>query len=56
MVFSYLLQDSSLTPDVLASYSSQQGFYVNGEYCMYGIDSQPVNDEDMFEIVYEEME
>ncbi|NJE40020.1 hypothetical protein E0K99_01620 [Faecalicoccus pleomorphus] len=30
MVFSYLLQDSSLTPDVLASYSSQQGFYVNG--------------------------
>ena len=32
------------------------GFYVNGEYCMYGIDSQPVNDEDMFEIVYEEME
>ena len=30
MVFSYLLQDESLTPDALASYSSQQGFYVNG--------------------------
>lgn len=31
------------------------GFYVNGEYCLYGIDSQPVNDGDMFEIVYEEI-
>lgn len=31
------------------------GFYVNGEYCLYGIDSQPVNDGDVFEIVYEEI-
>ena len=27
-------------------------FYVNGEYCNYGIDSQPVNDGDKFQIVY----
>ena len=27
-------------------------FNVNGEYCNYGIDSQPVNDGDKFEIVY----
>lgn len=27
-------------------------FYVNGEYCNYGIDSQPVNDGDQFQIVY----
>ena len=28
------------------------GFYVNGEYCNYGIDSQPVNDGDEFKIEY----
>lgn len=27
-------------------------FYINGEYCMYGIDSQPVADGDAFSIVY----
>lgn len=27
-------------------------FYVNGEYCNYGIESQPVNDGDAFQIVY----
>lgn len=27
-------------------------FYVNGEYCNYGIDDQPVEDGDEFEIVY----
>ncbi|MBQ8782609.1 MAG: DUF4430 domain-containing protein [Clostridia bacterium] len=27
-------------------------FYVNDEYCNYGIDSQPVNDGDEFSIVY----
>ncbi len=27
-------------------------FYVNDEYCNYGIDSQPVNDGDTFSIVY----
>lgn len=31
---------------------SYWAFYVNGEYCMYGIDSQPINDGDVFEIVY----
>ena len=30
-------------------------FYVNGEYCNYSIDRQPVNDGDVFEIVYEEI-
>lgn len=28
-------------------------FYVNGDYCMYGIDSQPVEDGDAFQIKYE---
>lgn len=27
-------------------------FYVNGDYCEYGIDTQPVNDGDDFGIVY----
>lgn len=27
-------------------------FYVNDEYCNYGMDSQPVNDGDEFSIVY----
>lgn len=28
------------------------GFYVNDEYCNYGIDEQPVEDGDAFSIVY----
>lgn len=28
-------------------------FYVNDEYCNYGIDAQPVVDQDVFRIVYE---
>ena len=32
--------------------SSYWGFYVNGEYCNYGIDTQPVADGDAFSIVY----
>ncbi len=28
------------------------GFYVNGEYCNNGIDTQPVEDGDVFSIVY----
>lgn len=31
---------------------SYWGFYVNGDYCNYGIDSQPVADGDAFRIVY----
>lgn len=31
-------------------------FYVNGDYCSYGVDNQPVNDGDMFEIIYEKVE
>ncbi len=27
-------------------------FYVNGEYCNYGIDEQPIEDGDEFQIVY----
>jgi len=30
-------------------------FYVNGKYCDYGIDNQPVSDGDMFEIIYEKV-
>lgn len=32
--------------------SSYWAFYVNGEYCNYGISEQPVNDGDAFRIVY----
>ncbi len=28
------------------------GFYVNGEYCNYGVDTQPVEDGDAFKIEY----
>lgn len=28
------------------------GFYVNGEYCNYGIDAQPVEDGDAFKVEY----
>ena len=28
------------------------GFYVNGEYCNYGVSQQPVEDGDAFSIVY----
>ena len=28
------------------------GFFVNGDYCSYGIDHQPVEDGDIFSIVY----
>ena len=31
---------------------SYWGFYVNGDYCNYGIDSQPVYDGDAFQIIY----
>lgn len=39
----------------VADYNVDQsywGFYVNGEYCNYGIDTQPVLDGDAFQIVY----
>jgi hypothetical protein len=32
--------------------SSYWAFYVDGEYCNYGIDSQPVNDGETYQIVY----
>ena len=31
---------------------SYWAFYVNGEYCSYGIDTQPVEDGDEFQIIY----
>lgn len=40
---------------VVAIYSQNKaywGFYVNGGYCMSGIDTQPVNDGDVFKIEY----
>ena len=33
--------------------SSYWAFYVNGEYCNYGVSEQPVNDGDAFRIVHE---
>lgn len=32
--------------------ASYWAFYVNGEYCNYGISEQPVEDGDVFQIVY----
>lgn len=32
--------------------SSYWSFYVNGEYCNYGVSEQPVNDGDAFKIIY----
>lgn len=31
---------------------SYWAFYVNDEYCQYGVDEQPVNDKDVFKIEY----
>lgn len=41
--------------DVTADYNADGAywaFYVNNEYCNYGIDTQPVKDGDAFSIVY----
>ena len=43
------VNDETADYNVDASYWS---FNVNGEYCNYGIDQQPVNDGDAFSIVY----
>jgi hypothetical protein len=37
---------------VYATDNAYWAFYVNGEYCNFGIDSQPVADGDAFSIVY----
>lgn len=40
---------------ITADYNVDQsywGFFVNGEYCNYGIETQPVTDGDAFRIVY----
>ena len=40
---------------VTADYDEDQSywaFYVNDEYCQYGVDTQPVNDKDVFRIEY----
>lgn len=50
----YGLNVSTVNGEV-ADYSvdaSYWAFYVNGEYCNYGVDSQPVEDGDAFQIVY----
>jgi hypothetical protein len=41
--------------DVTADYNADGAywaFYVDGEYCQYGIDQQPVNDGETYAIVY----
>lgn len=50
----YGLMVSTVNGEV-ADYSvdcSYWSFYVNDEYCNYGIDTQPVMDKDAFKIVY----
>lgn len=37
---------------VYATDAAYWGFFVNGEYCNYGISEQPVEDGDAFQIVY----
>lgn len=41
---------------VYAEDGAYWSFYVNGEYCNNGIDSEPVEDGDEFQIVYTEAE
>lgn len=57
----YLAEEGEYGPMIniingeLASYNEDRaywGFYVNGEYCNYGIADQPVEDGDEFQIVY----
>ena len=48
----YIDTVNGVTVDNISAY---WGFYVNGEYCNYGVEKQPVADGDAFEIVYEEM-
>ena len=38
---------------IYATDNAYWAFYVNGDYCQYGVDSQPVNDQDAFSIRYE---
>ncbi len=42
---------NGLTADYDAN-GSYWAFYVDGEYCQFGIDSQPVNDGEAYSIVY----
>lgn len=45
----------SVINDVRADYTldgAYWGFYVNGDYCNYGVSQQPVEDGDSFRIVY----
>ncbi len=48
----YVLTVNGVTADFDAD-SAYWGFYVNGEVCNYGVDTQPVEDGDTFRIVYE---
>ena len=43
---------NGVTPDYNVD-GAYWSFYVNGAYCNYGIDSQPVEDGDAFVIKYE---
>ncbi|MDE6064771.1 MAG: DUF4430 domain-containing protein [Lachnospiraceae bacterium] len=45
---------NGVTPDYSVD-GAYWGFYVNGAYCNYGVDSQPVEDGDAFLIKYEGM-
>ncbi len=42
---------NGLTADYNAD-GAYWSFYVNGEYCNYGIETQPVEDGDVFSVVY----
>ena len=47
MVFTVNGERASYTVD-----NAYWGFFVNGDYCNYGIDTQPIADGDAFQIVY----
>ncbi|MEA4973328.1 hypothetical protein SDC9_178477 [bioreactor metagenome] len=48
----YVYKVNGVKADNISAYWA---FYVNGKYCSYGVDNQPVNDGDMFEIIYEKV-
>ncbi len=50
--YGYTISEINGESAVFEKDNAYWSFYVNDEYCNYGIDSQPVNDGDTFSIVY----
>ncbi len=50
--YGYTISEINGESAVFETDNAYWSFYVNDEYCNYGIDSQPVHDGDTFSIVY----